>query len=236
MARSLFRANLTVALLAILATGGGLTYVQRSRAAEAARLRQENTRMRAEAYQRVASRSPRTVAFPAAPPTSPLESPPTPVAPVAASAPAARYRDSGQATPQTALQTLAWCGDQGNVERMRDVISFDPAARALAEAYYATLPAAVHAQFGGLDAMAATVLTRAIMGQPYPETEVLATARFEPVDGDPDRRRLSLPGTAKDGQIFVRTEGVWKYVLTEEAIRAYFSANRIVAPDKNGGG
>ncbi len=209
--------SLSAGVIAALITGAGLTYFNRVRLAERARLQRENAALRAEAHRQVVTRSsPR-----------PIQSVGTPPKTGPAPSQARRYRDLGQDSAQAALQTLAWAGDRGDAERLRSLIHFDPSARAMAEAYFASLPVEVRTSFGDLDWMAAALLTRAIMGAPYPETDILATAGFEPVAGDPARLRLSLPDTPKDGQVYARVDGAWKYVITEELVRAYFAENGV---------
>ncbi len=218
------RRHLIAIVLATLATGGGLAFVQHRRVAELDRLRFDNARLRtqihrqATATESVAPVQPDAVAM--TPAVEPAAVYPEPAA-------LERYFDEGQATPIAALQTLAWAGDRGDVERLRGLIRFDPEARAMAEAYWATLPPETQARFGGdLAAMAATLLTRAIMRAPYPEAGILAAAQFAPVEGRSDRVRLQLPDTPKHGQIFAEEHGQWGYMITPELVRAYLAENR----------
>lgn len=215
------RRHLCVVVVAIIVTGGGLGLVQHRRAAELDHLRYANARLRTEIHQRTAAATAVARAEPiAVGVTSPAESS-TLVGPTQ---PLERYFDEGQATPRAALQTLAWAGDRGDAERLRALIRLDPEARPMAEAYWASLSSQVRSSFGGsLDTMAATLLTRAIMRAPYPEASVLVAAEWEPVEGQPDRRRLRLPDTPKDGQLFERVHGAWVYVITPEQVRAYLA-------------
>jgi hypothetical protein len=83
----------------------------------------------------------------------------------------------------------------------------------------ATLSAAAPAQWKNVDEMAAAVLTRVIMGQPFPNADILETATVEPITED--RVRLRLPDVPKDGTEYQKTEDGWKYVLTEAAVDGY---------------
>lgn len=218
------RRHVIVVVLAVLATGGGLKWVDHRRAVELDRLRYDNARLRTELHQRTVKAVANEEGE--APAATKATGGPSPIA-AEPEPPVARYFDEGQATPLAALQTLAWAGDRGDAERLRGLIRLDPEARRLAEAYWASLSPAVQSSFGdSLDTMAATLLTGAIMRAPYPEASVLAAAEWEPVDGQPDRRRLRLPDTPKDGQLFEQVDGEWAYVITPELVRAYLAENR----------
>lgn len=239
------KSSLLAALVAVVGTSGSLTVVQRRRSAELAHWQSANAQLRYDAQRRVHLTSGAMLpaggngaadapARPEADASTQSVRSASAVEPDRPAAPERDYRDLGQATPEATLQTLAWAGDRGDVERMRGLIVFDPVARQLAEAYFASLPPALHTQFADLNGMAAALLTRAIMGQPYPEAEVLATGTFAPVGDDASLVRLSLPGTGKDGQLYQRDGGVWKYVITEQLVRSYFARHGVSAPPAEG--
>ncbi|HLP26078.1 MAG TPA: hypothetical protein VK477_10390 [Acidobacteriota bacterium] len=128
------------------------------------------------------------------------------------------YQNAGQATPHAALQTLAWACDQGDAELMQKLLVFDEIARKKTEAYFASRPPAARPP-GSLDALAAALYVSDGIQHPYPVAEVLARARFEPVN--PARMILRLPGANGDGYEFQQTPGGWKLVVTEAVIDDY---------------
>ena len=83
----------------------------------------------------------------------------------------------------------------------------------------ASLPEAARAQWKNVDEMAATVLTRSIMGRPFPNADILETATAEPITAD--RVRLRLPDVPRDGTEYQKTPEGWKYVLTEAVVDDY---------------
>jgi hypothetical protein len=56
--------------------------------------------------------------------------------------------DAGRATPEAAFQTLVWAAMKGREPEMAACVSLDPAARAKAESFLATLPADTRARYG----------------------------------------------------------------------------------------
>lgn len=129
------------------------------------------------------------------------------------------YRNEGQDTPLSALQTYAWACDHGDVARMETLIVFDVAARKKADDYFATLPRTVRTQWASLDAMAAAIHISAGMNNPFPGAALLQQARFE--SSSPDRVVVVMPGTNADRSEFQRTAAGWKLVITEAMVDAH---------------
>jgi hypothetical protein len=134
-------------------------------------------------------------------------------------APPRRYRNEGQATPLSALQTFAWACDRGDTATVTKLLCFEGGGRAKAEAFMATLPEKTRSQWSSPEAMAATLLTADNMHHPFPDAEVLGEATAEPV-GD-GRVMLRLPGSPKDRTEYQKTEAGWKYVIKEAVVDAY---------------
>ncbi len=129
------------------------------------------------------------------------------------------YRNEGQATPGSALQTYAWACDQGDVALMESLLVFDPAARRKAEEYFAALPAATRTGWGSLDALAAGIHVEEGMSRPWPAATVLEHAAYEPAGAD--RVVVILPGTHADRAELRRTASGWKLVITEAIVDAH---------------
>ncbi|MFT3783798.1 MAG: hypothetical protein QM790_17440 [Nibricoccus sp.] len=208
--------NLSVisALLAAALTAGTFYYRHHQQAREVGRLRYENNRLLHQAYLHHAS-------TPAPSALAPENTTPAP-ATTPNSVPAKlieNYRDEGQATPLAALQTFAWACDRGDTQRVAQMLMFDPSARTKAEAFLAGLPEDTRSRWKSVDEMASTELTFAIMQSPFPNADVLDAARFEAVSDE--RTQFRLPGTRRDRSTFQKSDGLWKYVITEAMVDAY---------------
>jgi len=57
-----------------------------------------------------------------------------------AMAPTRTYRDEGAGTAVAALQTFAWACDRGDTAAVKQLLAFDPDARAKIETYFESLP------------------------------------------------------------------------------------------------
>jgi hypothetical protein len=209
---------------AILSASGWQVHQRQSWAEDAARLREENSRLRWEAGQRLAAR--RAVFQPggqgvarSTPAEAVLHSAGSSTA-GSASAYRGNYRNEGQATPHAALQTLAWACDQGDEELMQRLLVFDDIARKKIEAHFAGLPPKARPAGLSLEALAAALYVADGIQRPYPVAEVLALARFEPVS--PARMILRLPGSKNgDGYEFQQTAEGWKVAITEAVVDDY---------------
>ena len=211
------KTSLIVAVVSVVVTVGGLYYFQQGRAREARHLRSQNNRMLLEANQRVMARQP------VAPAPTSSEVVAVSAASNSAAAPVARmaeyYRNEGNATPLATLQTFAWACDRGDIETVQRLLFIEEAARPKVEAFMAALPESARAQWKTMDEMAAAVLTRSIMAQPFPRHDILATATPEEVSAG--RIRLRMPNVPRDGTEYQQTAEGWKYVLTEKVVDAY---------------
>lgn len=219
------KTSLVVGLLSGVVTAGALFYLHQGRVRELHRLQSQNERMRFEAYQRSAVRiaaappavSPRPVTISTAPAGGA----------VTTSKAAEYYRNEGNATPLATLQTFAWACDRGDTETVGRLLYIDAAARPKAEAFMAALPESARAQWKTVDEMAAAVLTRSIMAQPFPNADILETATPEPISAG--RVKLRMPNVPKDGTEYQQTAEGWKYVLTEKVVDDYIRQARAQA-------
>ena len=208
------KTSLVVGLLSGVITAGALFYFHQGRVREFHRLQSQNNRMRLEAYQRTMGRA--AVVPPGVAAGRPAD-------PVPAISPVSRtaeyYRNEGNATPLAALQTFAWACDRGDTETVARLIYIEEAARRKVEAFMASLPEKVRAQWKTVDEMAAAILTESIMARPFPNSDILETATPEPVrDG---RIKMRLPNVPKDGTEYQKTADGWKYAITEAAVDSY---------------
>jgi len=211
------RSSLLVAVVSAAVTAGSLYHLQRSHAREAASLRRQNNAMRVQINQRWHERQ--VAAAPAEPETRRTADASTGDSPAPRQSPVENYRNEGRATPLAALQTIAWACDRGDVDTVRQLLQLDPGARNRIEAFRATLPESVQAEWKTVDEMAVAMLTLNIMFSPFPSADLLATATPEPVGEG--RVRLRLPGLPKDNTEYQQTSDGWSYVLTEAMVNNY---------------
>ncbi len=208
-----------VAVGAVVVTAGALYLRHGARQREAHALRWENDRLRREVSARLEGKAPTLEKDSAAAAAAPN-------AVVAAPRGAEYYRNEGNATPQAALQTLAWACDRGDVEAVARLLFIEPAARPKAEAFWASLPAEARAQWKNMDEMTAAVLTRGVMERPFPHRDLLATASAETIS--PSRVRLLMPNVPAPRGVteYQQSAEGWKYVLSEQAVDAYIRQSR----------
>lgn len=211
-------------IVAAVVTAGGLAYRQRGQDGEIWYLRGENTRLRGEAYRRVAAAQPAETA-PDVRAVSEAESAP---AAGATTRVVEEYRNEGRATARAALQTLAWACDRGDVAALVELMQLEPEARAKAETFYANLPADARGRWKSADEMVATFVTLGAQMSPFPSADVLAAAVMEPT-GD-DRMALRVPGTNKDGLAFRRgAGGEWSFALDAATMERLFGVAKDLA-------
>jgi hypothetical protein len=217
------RTSLVLGLLSAVVTAGGLHYFHQGRVRELHRLQSQNNRMRLEAYQRNLSR-------PAA--VSPKPVPAVASAGLASTATSASrmaeyYRNEGNATPLATLQTFAWACDRGDTETVGRILFIEEAARPKVEAFVASLPEKVRAQWKTVDETVAALLTESVMARPFPRSDILETATPEEVSTG--RVRLRMPNVPRDGTEYQQTADGWKYVLTEKVVDNYIKQTRAPA-------
>jgi hypothetical protein len=213
------RRSLVAALVAVGLTLGCLYWIDQGRAREAGALRREIAGLRARAAaEREQTRVPATtVATVAAP--APVVTQRPPAAPAPPPPPLPIYRNEGRATARAALQTLAWACDQGDAATVQTMLVFDDAARTKAEQLFTSMPPEARGSWRTVEDMAASVITLSVMASPFPDADVLEHIELE--DVSPERARLHLRGTRRDGLEFQRTGAGWSYVISEVMVDRY---------------
>lgn len=117
--------------------------------AEVVRLREE-----IDAFaQRVAEAGTTSATPETAVPAAPTPPGPGPV-------PADAWKNAGQATPQTALETALWAAKMGDINVLADTIVLDERARAKAQLLLASLPDATRAQYTTPEQLVASLTAR----------------------------------------------------------------------------
>jgi len=211
--------------VAVLAAGattlGWLYWAQQARVREAVALRREiaDLRVRIEA-ERERSRAVAAVAAVVdRVPDTPVASPAPSRGPEVPPSPPPIYRNAGRATPRATLQTLAWASDRGDVAAVGALLVFDEAARVKAQQFFDALPPEARGDWRTVDDMAAMLMTRSGMEAPFPAADVLEAVEIETLG--PDRARMRMRGTRRDGSEFQRTSEGWSYVITEAMVDRY---------------
>jgi len=205
--------------VAVGVTLGCLYWIDQGRAREAGALRREIAELRARAAA-AGGRSalPATTAATAVA-VAPVAHPAPPVADATPPPPLPIYRNEGRASARAALQTLAWASDRGDVAAVQDMLVFDDVARVKAQRFFESLPPEARGSWRTVDDMAAMLITKSGMEAPFPAADILDAVELETIG--PDRARMRMHGTRRDGAEFQRTSAGWSYVITEAMVDRY---------------
>lgn len=216
--------SIWAALGSILLTIAALHFFHRNRNGEADRLRDENNRMRFQINQREHERS--STVGPSLPNRGGAKISEQNLVPsgrsvsITAAVPVAGdYRNEGQETPLAVMQTFAWACDRGDTATMEKLLWFEGEGREKAKAFMASLPENARGPWTSPEAMAAAVYVGDALNNPFPSATVLEKA--EVVQLGEDRVVLKLPGTIRERSEYQKTEGVWKWVITEAVVDDY---------------
>jgi len=208
--------SIRAALGSMVLTVAGLYFFHQNRNREADRLRDENNRVRFQINQHEHAR-----ASAVSPSLSDrggakiIERNSTPaVVPIVGD-----YRNEGQGTPLAVMQTFAWACDRGDTATMEKLLWFEGEGREKAKAFMASLPDNARGPWTSPEAMAAAVYIGDALNNPFPSATLLEKA--EVVQLREDRVVLKLPGTVRDRSEYQKTEGVWKWVITEAVVDDY---------------
>jgi len=213
--------SLAAFVVSALITAGAFNLSIQRTAREGTTLRASNQKLRADILARSDARAAKPP--PTAQPAAPQPSAPAPAREGAPAALSSYYRNEGQATPVATLQTFAWACDNGDVEMVAKLLTFDGNSRAKVEAFMATLPEALQGQWSSPEILAATVCISGYMRRPYPAALIIDLAETEPIGTD--HMKLKLPGTPLDGGIYQKTDQGWKFVIPEADIDDYIAKN-----------
>jgi RNA polymerase sigma factor (sigma-70 family) len=152
--------------------------------------------------------------------------------------PAASWVNAGFATPASALQTLNWAAAKRDTNAFFNAVSWDPQARANAEALFAALPDSVRQQYGSVDGVIIDwMLSHA--------TPIAAFRVLSQTDQGPDDVTLVEQHQYTDDRVrenpvqFHRDEnGAWRQVLPPEMMPklGVVINNLAGAPPTGGGG
>jgi hypothetical protein len=144
-----------------------------------------------------------------------------PAGSAAAADPAHGHRNRGQATPADAGYTLAWAGTIGDVDALSKLIWFDDDARKAALEIMAGLPASVRERYptpeqfyGFLFALDGVLLAP----PPRIETMERMESQFEWVELAPGRMAARRKGTTQNYHVYQQTAEGWKLVFPKAGV------------------
>jgi hypothetical protein len=134
--------------------------------------------------------------------------------------PAHALRNAGRATPEAAAETLLWAAFGGDVETLAEGLILPAAARAKADAWFASLPESTRAQYGSPEKVIALLIARGadtlgamqIIGQrEVAPDEVGVRMRFADTQGN----------TKEDNFLLHRAVDGWRLMLPEAAVERF---------------
>ncbi len=137
--------------------------------------------------------------------------------------PASEWKDSGRATPKSALETVLWSGAAGDVDTLaRSLLLINGSTRTAAQRLVDNLPEPVREHYGTPERLIAFL---AVKDVPVGAVEV---RRSQPLEGWPAPTQLfNVLLTAEDGKhkdvqlVFMQTGGEWKLVVMEGVVTKY---------------
>lgn len=141
----------------------------------------------------------------------------------AASDPAHGHRNRGQATPQDAGFTLAWAGTIGDVEALSKLIWFDDDARQAALDIVANLPESVRARYSTPEQFYAFLFALdGVLLAPPPRIEVMErmAPQFDWVEIAPGRMAARRKGSSQNFHVYQQTPDGWKHVIPKAGVVA----------------
>lgn len=139
--------------------------------------------------------------------------------------PAEEWRNAGGGTPRAAFETALWAAAGGDVELLRKMLYFDPAAASAAKALFARLPKSARAQYGNPESLIAWLTAADI-------TFGSMWVREENSRSDAAKLRVLLQWTHRSRMpVFTlqRSADGWRLAVPARAIQAYAVALRLPA-------
>ncbi|MDO8545357.1 MAG: hypothetical protein Q7S40_33365 [Opitutaceae bacterium] len=134
--------------------------------------------------------------------------------------PVTALKNAGTATPEATAQTLMWAASAGEVDTLAATLVFPPAARAKADAWFATLSDNTRQQYGSPEKLIALMVAKEgaklggiqVLGQTPIAPDVMGVRmRFSDVEGN----------TKDDNFVMHRSDTGWKLVLPEATVEKF---------------
>ena len=142
---------------------------------------------------------------------------------------AGAWKNSGNATPVAAFETVLWAAAGGDVDKLASLLRFDEGVRSQAEALFSGLSAATRAEYGTAERLIAALTARDVP---------LGTAKLFDTKADygGDRRmaaQLKDPeGKSRVALFSLRPEGgTWGLVVPASAVEKYTAMLKGAGPE-----
>ncbi len=144
--------------------------------------------------------------------------------------PAGAWKNSGRGSPASAIETLLWAADGGDVEALASSILLDDEAKARAQAILDRLPEAARLNYGTPEKLIALLMARdadiramQVLSESRNENEALVNVRVQKGDGK----------TKDEGYAFRQVGDAWRLVIPGKAVDKY--GKKLTEPPKKGG-
>jgi hypothetical protein len=138
--------------------------------------------------------------------------------------PANELKNLGKATPEAAVQTTIWAATGGDVDTLANGMTFTPAGRVKADAWFATLSDSTRQQYGSPEKVIALLVSKDAAGlagmQVLGQKEISANdvglrVRFATNDGQ----------TKDDNMVMHRVNDGWRLLLNDTVVQKF--ANKL---------
>jgi hypothetical protein len=137
---------------------------------------------------------------------------------------ASELKNLGKATPDTAVQTTIWAAIGGEVDVVANGITFTPAGRAKADAWFASLSDITRQQYGSPENVIALLVSRDAAG--LAGMQVLGQKEISPNDVGVRVRFATNDGQTKDDNMIMhRTTDGWRLLLNDTVVQKF--ANKL---------
>jgi hypothetical protein len=138
--------------------------------------------------------------------------------------PANELKNLGKATPDAAVQTTLWAASGGDVDVLANGITFTPAGRAKADAWFASLSDNTRQQYGSAEKIIALMVAKE--GAGLSGMQVLGQKEISATDVGVRVRIANNEGQTKDDNFIMhRTNDGWRMLLSDTVVQKF--ANKI---------
>jgi hypothetical protein len=138
--------------------------------------------------------------------------------------PAGELRNLGRATPEAAVQTTMWAAIGGDVDVLANGLTFTPAGRAKADAWFASLSESTRQQYGSPEKVIALLVSKDAAG--LAGMQVLGQKEISPTDVGLRIRFAANDGqTRDDNMVMHQTNNGWGLLLNDTVVQKF--ANKL---------
>lgn len=138
--------------------------------------------------------------------------------------PAGELKNLGKATPDAAVQTTMWAAIGGDVDALANGLTFTPAGRAKADAWFASLSENTRQQYGSPEKVIALLVSKDAAG--VAGMQVLGQKEISPEDVGLRVRFATNDGqTRDDSMVMHRTGDGWRLLLNDTVVQKF--ANKL---------